>query len=134
MRSNLLSARNFCIGLAVVLSCALAGLVVDAQGPAPNPDQAPAVQGGEPVPTGDAGPGRGGGRGRGGAEVLPGGPQANDPAYANYDFSKKAPVPALSPEDELKKLILQPGYRLELVLADPVIAEPTAIAFDGNGR
>src|SRR5262245_23906420 len=115
MRSDLLSIRNFCIGLGMGLSCALAGLVLDAQGPAaPNPDQAPAVQGGAQVPPGDAGPGRGGGRGRGGAEVLQGGPHANDPAYANYDFSRKAPVPALSPDDELKKLILQPGYRLEL--------------------
>ena len=35
---------------------------------------------------------------------------------------------------QLKQFILQPGYRLELVLADPIIQEPTAIAFDGNGR
>ena len=34
----------------------------------------------------------------------------------------------------MKLFILQPGYRLELVLADPIIQEPTAIAFDGNGR
>ncbi len=41
---------------------------------------------------------------------------------------------AKTPEEELKTFILQPGYRLELVLSDPVIQEPTAIAFDGNGR
>jgi mono/diheme cytochrome c family protein len=34
----------------------------------------------------------------------------------------------------LKKFILQPGYRLEVVLADPVVEEPAAITFDGNGR
>src|SRR5262245_44583229 len=34
--------------------------------------------------------GPGGGRGRGGPDVLAGGPQLDDPAYANYDFSKKA--------------------------------------------
>ena len=43
-------------------------------------------------------------------------------------------MPALSPEEERARLILQPGYRLELVLSDPDIQEPTAIAFDGNGR
>ena len=41
---------------------------------------------------------------------------------------------AKTPEEELETFILQPGYRLELVLADPIIQEPTAIAFDGNGR
>jgi hypothetical protein len=78
--------------------------------------------------------GRGGGRGRGGPELLPGGPDAADPAYANYDFSKRAPLLPLSPDEQLKKFILQPGYRLELVLSDPVVEEPAAITFDGNGR
>ena len=62
-----------------------------------------------------------------------GGPQADDPAYANYDFSKRIRC-ALTPAEELRKFVLQPGYRLELVLSDPDIQEPTAIAFDGNGR
>jgi hypothetical protein len=44
--------------------------------------------------------------------VLAGGPQADDPEYA--------------PEQQLEKFILQPGYRLELVPADPIIKEPTA--------
>ncbi|MEY2600233.1 MAG: hypothetical protein RLZZ142_2492 [Verrucomicrobiota bacterium] len=43
-------------------------------------------------------------------------------------------VPMLSPEEELKKITLPEGYRLELVLSDPDIKEPVAIAFDGNGR
>ena len=95
------------------------------QAPAPAPAPVPAA--GEP--------GRGGGgRGRGGPEQLQGGPQADDPAYATYDFSKRAPVVALAPDKQLEKFILQPGYRLELVLADPIIKEPTAITFDGNGR
>lgn len=45
-----------------------------------------------------------------------------------------APVPPLSPEDELKTIELPEGYRLELVLSDPRIAEPVLCAFDGNGR
>jgi mono/diheme cytochrome c family protein len=111
--------------------------VLSAQVPAGNQSPAPSgagVQGAPAQPPAEPGappPGRGR---RSGPEVLQGGPQANDPAYANLDFSRKAPVPALPPEEELKKFILQPGYRLELVLSDPIIQEPTAIAFDGNGR
>ena len=103
------------------------GWALSAQAPTPGPPAAPQ---GAP----QAEQGRGGGRGRGGPEVLPGGPQLDDPAYANYDFSKRAPLLPLSPEEQLKKFILQPGYRLELVLSDPVIEEPAAVTFDGNGR
>jgi len=120
---------------AAVLLVLATGLVTIAQTP-PAAPQAPAAQAppaAAQTPP-DTPPGRGGGRGRGGPEILAGGPQLDDPAYANVDFSKKAPVPALTPEQELTKFVLQPGYRLELVLADPVIQEPTAIAFDGNGR
>ena len=95
--------------------------------------QAPPQGAPSQAPPGDQAPGRGG-RGRSGPETLPGGPQLNDPAYANVDFSKKTPVLPLTPAQELTKFILQPGYRLELVLSDPDIQEPTAIAFDGNAR
>ena len=50
------------------------------------------------------------------------------------DFTKQPPVQAKTPEEQLKQFILPPGYRLELVMSDPIIQEPTAIAFDGNGR
>jgi len=70
----------------------------------------------------------GGGRGPGAA------PEANDPANANADLSPKAPVLALSPEEEAKRLWLPAGYRMEPVLADPLIEDPAQIAFDGNGR
>ncbi len=40
----------------------------------------------------------------------------------------------LSPEDEAKTIQLPDGYRLELVLSEPDIKEPMAIAFDGDGR
>lgn len=45
-----------------------------------------------------------------------------------------ADVPYLTPQEELTHFHLPPGYRLELVVADPIIKEPVAIAFDGNGR
>ncbi len=43
-------------------------------------------------------------------------------------------VPMLTPADELKKIQLPEGYSLELVLSEPDVKEPAAIAFDGNGR
>ena len=88
-----------------------------------------------PAPPPAAGQGleAGRGRGRGGRGGL-GGPNETDPANAAADFTKGAPVLPLTPAEQAKHFVLQPGYRLEPVLSDPVIAEPTAIAFDGNGR
>ena len=127
MSNSRAAGRRWLIGAAMIVA---GGLVPLAQGPPPAPPPPPPAQ---QAPNPDAVTGRGG-RGRGGPDVLAGGPQLDDPAYAAVDFSKKKPVPALAPEEERKKLILQPGYRLELVLSDPDIQEPTAIAFDGNGR
>jgi hypothetical protein len=50
------------------------------------------------------------------------------------DFTKKPPVLPVPPDEELKKFWLPPGFKLELVLAEPEIQEPAQIAFDGNGR
>ena len=74
----------------------------------------------EPAQTGRGGGGRGRGRGAGTGEAP--------------DFTKQPPIQAKRPEDEIKQIVLQPGYRLECVLSDPIIQEPTAIAFDGDGR
>jgi putative membrane-bound dehydrogenase-like protein len=70
----------------------------------------------------------GGGRGPGAA------PEANNPANANADLSSKPPVVAASPEEQVKRFWLPPGYRLTPVLSDPLIEDPGQIAFDGNGR
>jgi mono/diheme cytochrome c family protein len=70
----------------------------------------------------------GGGRGSGAA------PAADDPANAAADLTPKPPVLAASPEEEAKRLWLPPGYRMQPVLADPVIEDPAEIRFDGNGR
>jgi len=56
---------------------------------------------------------------------------AADPAI---DTAPSTPVPYLSPEAEAKTFVLPEGYRLELVLSDPVIREPVMAKFDGNGR
>ena len=83
--------------------------------------QAPGAPAGAPVP------------GRGGRGGL-GGPGRDDPANAGVDYSPKPPIKPLRPEEELKHFQLQTGYRVELVLAEPHIAEPGAVTFDGNGR
>jgi len=44
-----------------------------------------------------------------------------------------APGP-LAPEESLKRFQLEPGFRIELVAAEPHVADPVAIAFDAPGR
>jgi glucose/arabinose dehydrogenase len=45
-----------------------------------------------------------------------------------------AESPALSPEDALKTFYMPPGYRIELVAAEPLIQEPVALDWDLQGR
>ncbi len=47
---------------------------------------------------------------------------------------KDPPAVPLSPEESMKKVQLPPGYHLELVASEPMVQEPVAIAWDGNGR
>jgi mono/diheme cytochrome c family protein len=42
--------------------------------------------------------------------------------------------PFQSAEESLKTMHLPPGYRLELVVGDPIVQEPVVSVFDGNGR
>lgn len=44
------------------------------------------------------------------------------------------PAPVLSPEEELKTFKLAPGYRIELVAADPFVQKPIFFEFDPEGR
>ena len=48
------------------------------------------------------------------------------------EVSSKAPP--LSPEDSIATMEIQPGYSIVPVLTEPQIHEPSAIAWDGNGR
>jgi hypothetical protein len=63
-----------------------------------------------------------------------GAPALDNLANADADFSPKPPVVALRPEEQAKLFWLPPGYRMEPVLADPLIEDPGQIVFDGNGR
>jgi glucose/arabinose dehydrogenase len=40
----------------------------------------------------------------------------------------------LSPEESMKTMYLPKGYHMELVASEPMIQEPVAITWDGNGR
>ena len=44
-----------------------------------------------------------------------------------------APQP-LSPEESLKRFKLPPGFRIELVASEPLLADPVSLAFDARGR
>jgi mono/diheme cytochrome c family protein/glucose/arabinose dehydrogenase len=44
------------------------------------------------------------------------------------------PAPVLSPEEQLKTFKLPPGFKIELVAAEPAVEEPIALTFDPDGR
>lgn len=67
-----------------------------------------------------------------GLSSLPG--HTAEAGPSTLDFAPRPPVQALSAAEEAKTFLLPPGYRMELVLAEPDITEPVCIAFDGNGR
>jgi glucose/arabinose dehydrogenase/cytochrome c5 len=89
--------------------------------PAPQPAPQAAPQQSTPPETTPA-PAGGGGRPR------------NPNADVGADFTPKPAVQALSPADEARHFVMPPGYHLELVLSEPDVINPVAIAFDGNGR
>jgi mono/diheme cytochrome c family protein len=114
LRSRSQSTRSwFRAASALAMSAACLSLFAQSQPAAPQA-QPPAAQ--TPPPQGG-----GGFTGRGNPD-------------AGADFSPKPPIVALTPQEQQKRFILPPGYHLELVLSDPDIVNPTAIAFDGNGR
>jgi len=43
------------------------------------------------------------------------------------------PAPALSPEEALESFVLQPGFRIELVAAEPLVVDPVAMAWGTDG-
>ncbi|NOX99168.1 MAG: hypothetical protein GXP30_05470, partial [Verrucomicrobia bacterium] len=47
---------------------------------------------------------------------------------------KIPPAPVVTPGNALNTFQIEKGFSLEMVAADPLIHDPVAIAFDGNGR
>lgn len=44
------------------------------------------------------------------------------------------PVTPLSPEKSIKRIQLPPGFHVQLVASEPMVQEPVAIAWDGDGK
>ncbi len=63
-------------------------------------------------------------------------PQATIPAKKQGIDRKPEAADATfySPEESMKRIHLAPGYRLELVAAEPMIEEPVLCVWDGNAR
>jgi hypothetical protein len=57
----------------------------------------------------------------------------NDGFERKFITANPDPTP-LSPEETIKKFQLPPGYRAEVVASEPMVQEPVAMAWDGNGR
>lgn len=55
-------------------------------------------------------------------------------AFQRKVVDTNPPAIPLSPEESIKKMQLPPGYHVELVASEPMVQEPVAIAWDGNGR
>jgi len=55
-------------------------------------------------------------------------------AAPEVDSAKLPRVPATPPEQALATFKIKPGFRLELVAAEPLVIDPIALSFDENGR
>jgi mono/diheme cytochrome c family protein len=107
-------SRSARITLVIV---SMIGVVTVAQAPPP-------PQSGAPPPAGQPPPqGRGEGRGT-----------LSSTSNAGADFSPKPSIKAKTPQEQAQTFILPPGYRMELVVAEPDVISPAVIEFDGNGR
>jgi mono/diheme cytochrome c family protein/glucose/arabinose dehydrogenase len=97
---------------------------VISQAPAPQTQGAPSVPAAPPPQGGRGNPSPPqGGRGNLDAQIAQG-----------ADFLKRPPVLRQAPDAEQKTFLLPPGYKIEPVLADPLIEDPVGVSFDGNGR
>ena len=58
-----------------------------------------------------------------------------DEDSVDRDYSKELPrIPGSTPGEALEQFSIVPGYRIELVAAEPLVIDPIAMAFDEQGR
>lgn len=57
-----------------------------------------------------------------------------DKIYEKPEIIPEAPSAFMSPEESMKTFYLPEGYKVELVASEPMVDEPVAIAWDGDGR
>ena len=54
---------------------------------------------------------------------------------ADKDYAAELPrIPPKSPAEALKAFVVRPGFRIELVAAEPLLPSPVALDFDEDGR
>jgi hypothetical protein len=58
-------------------------------------------------------------------------PSTKPASARNWTLPPTAP---LSPEDEIKTFRIMPGYRVELIAAEPLVHDPIAMSIDPHGR
>ncbi|HVX12858.1 MAG TPA: PVC-type heme-binding CxxCH protein [Pirellulales bacterium] len=70
-----------------------------------------------------------------GCLIHAGSPHASAQPTADADFGAELPrIPPVEPADTGGTFTVQPGYRLEMVAAEPLVNDPVAAAFDEDGR
>lgn len=57
-----------------------------------------------------------------------------DIIYEKPEIVREAPSDFLSPEESMETFYLPEGYKVQLVASEPMINEPVAIVWDGNGK
>ena len=55
------------------------------------------------------------------------------PCHAEGEWNPDTTFPALTPDDAIKTIEVPKGFHLECVASEPMVEEPAAMAFDGNG-
>ncbi|MDB6134926.1 MAG: cytochrome [Verrucomicrobiales bacterium] len=55
------------------------------------------------------------------------------PARAEGEWNPDTTFPALSPEESIRTIEVPKGFHLECVASEPMVEEPSMMAFDGNG-
>ena len=60
--------------------------------------------------------------------------RAATPAQVIPHAQDRPPGPALSPQEAMRKMVLPPGFSVELIAAEPDIVNPVAMTFDERGR
>jgi mono/diheme cytochrome c family protein/glucose/arabinose dehydrogenase len=55
-------------------------------------------------------------------------------ATVDSSVSEEGPSPEKTPEEELESFLLEPGLRIELVAAEPLVEDPVVFSFDPQGR